>query len=71
VNWVEVVVGVVFIVWPLLYQRQIARIHDKMVARGGDAERFERGMDKPFLRLTLWVIPVLGVALLVAGLTGS
>jgi hypothetical protein len=71
VNWAEVVAGLMFIVWPLIYRWQMGKVHDKMVARGADVARFDRGMNRPFFRVTLWVIPVLGVVVLVAGLTGD
>jgi hypothetical protein len=71
VSWAEIVASVMFIVWPLLYRHQMRKIHDKMVARGADVERFDRRMDRPFFRVMLWVIPLLGVGVLIGGLTAS
>jgi hypothetical protein len=71
VNWPEILAGALFVVWPLVYRRQIAKVHDKMVARGADTTRFDRHMSHPFFRAMLWLIPLLGVGLLIVGLTGS
>jgi hypothetical protein len=71
VNWLEILAGALFVVWPLLYRQQMAKVHDKMVARGADTTRFDRNMSLPAFRVMLWVIPLIGVGVLIAGLTGS
>jgi hypothetical protein len=70
-NWAEIIAGLLFLIWPLTYRHQVAKIHDRMQARGRDTTRFDESMSRPFFRAMLWVVPVLGVAVLIAGLAGE
>ncbi|MCW2994639.1 MAG: hypothetical protein JWQ18_2134 [Conexibacter sp.] len=70
-NWAEIVVGVLFLAWPLAYVHQLDRIHNRIVARGDDPARFDRAMTRPSFRATLWILPVFGVIAIVAGLTAG
>jgi hypothetical protein len=69
VNWPEVIAGVLFIVWPATYRHQIGKVHNKMVARGADTTRFDERMNHRYFRVALWVVPVVGVGFVIAGLT--
>ena len=69
-DWPLVIAGALFMIWPLTYRYQVGKIHNKMVARGRDTARFDEAMWRPAFRLALWVVPILGAAVLVAGLAG-
>jgi hypothetical protein len=71
VNWPEVIAGVLFIVWPVTYHHQIGKVHDKMLARGADTTRFDERMNHRYFRVALWVVPVVGVGFVIAGLTAG
>lgn len=71
VNWPQVIAGVLFIVWPVTYRHQIGKVHDKMVARGADTTRFDERMSHRYFRVALWVVPIVGVGVLIAGLTAG
>jgi hypothetical protein len=66
-----VLAGVLFVIWPVQYRWSIRRIRRRVEERGGDVERFERAMDRRWIRLMLAAAPVLGVVLIVGGLTGA
>jgi hypothetical protein len=66
-----VLAGVLFVIWPVQYRWSIRRIRRRVEERGGDVERFERAMDRRWMRVMLAGAPVLGVVLIVGGLTGA
>ena len=69
VNIPMIVAGALFVVWPVQYRHSIRRIRGRVAARSGeaDAQRFERGMNRRWIRAALVVAPVLGVVLIVMG----
>jgi hypothetical protein len=71
VDWPLVIAGALFMIWPLTYRRQVGRIHAKMAARGQDTTRFDQTMWRPSFRVLLWVVPILGLLIFIAGLAGT
>jgi hypothetical protein len=71
VNVPEIVAGVIFVLWPLWYRRQLGRARARAAQRGDDTERFDRTMGRPAMRVLPWVAPVVGVLLILAGVTGG
>jgi hypothetical protein len=70
-NGLTVLAGVLFAIWPIQYRWSMRRIRRRVEERGGDVERFERTMDRRWMGLMLAATPVLGVVLIVGGLTGT
>lgn len=68
-DWTEVVAGVLLIAYPFIYSRQMRNIHRKIAARDGDVDKFRRHMDRPWIRASMWLLPVLGAVVVVVGLT--
>jgi hypothetical protein len=63
-----VVAGALFAAWPLQFRFSIARVRERVAQRGGDARRVEAAMDRRWIRVALWVAPVVGALLIVEGL---
>lgn len=63
-----VIAGALFLLWPVLYRRSMAKIDARLRERGGDRERFRRGMDRGWIRAALVGAPAVGAGLLVLGL---
>jgi len=63
-----IVAGALFVIWPLTYWRSIDSIKRRQAERGADPEAFERHMDRGWIRVALWVAPVVGLVLIVMGL---
>jgi len=70
-NVLELAAGVLFVLWPPVYRRQLARIRDQAAARGADTGRFDRAMGRPVMRVLPVVAPIVGVLLIIAGITGG
>jgi predicted ABC-type ATPase len=66
-----VLAGVLFMVWPLQYRWSISRVRRRVKEGGGDVERFERAMDRRWIRVMLVASPAIGVLLIVGGVTGA
>ena len=64
------VAGVLFAAWPLLYRRSFQRIQERLRGAGDAAERFERTMNRTWIRASLVVVPVIGVGLIILGIAG-
>lgn len=62
--------GVLLLVWPLQCRRSIGRVHDRVAARSGDTDRFDRVMNGGWIRLALVGAPIAGVVLIVLGVGG-
>jgi hypothetical protein len=71
VDVAELIAGALFLLYPLHYRWQIGRIEDRIATRGGNAEHFANQMNHRAIRISLVVAPVVGVALIVLGLTGN
>jgi hypothetical protein len=71
VNGWTVLAGILFVIWPLQYRWSIRRVRRRVEAHGGDVERFERAMDRRWIRVMLAAAPVIGVLLIVGGVTGA
>jgi hypothetical protein len=71
VDGLTVLAGVLFVIWPIQLRWSVRRIRRRVEERGGDAARFERTMDRRWIRLTLVAAPVIGALLIVGGLTGA
>jgi hypothetical protein len=69
VDLVQVAAGAVLVVSPLEVRRSLRRVHDRIVARDGDPQRFERFMNARWLRAVLVVAVIGGLANVVLGLT--
>ena len=65
---VQVAAGAVLVVAPLEVRRSLRRVHDRIVARDGDAERFERFMNARWLQAVLVLCVIGGLANVVLGL---
>ena len=65
-----IVAGALFIIWPLQYRHSIRRIGGRIAARDGDTGRFERAMDRQWIRVALVLAPMTGIVLIVVGVTG-
>jgi hypothetical protein len=66
-----VVSGLLLLTWPLVFRRQLRRIRERLCEKGGDVARFERAMDRRWIRAALWVVSVAGLLLVVLGLAWS
>jgi hypothetical protein len=64
-----IVAGALFVVWPLQHRRSMQRIRGRIAAREGDTVRFERAMDRQWIRVALVVAPVTGALLIIVGVT--
>jgi len=62
-----IVAGVLFLVWPFQYQRSMRKIRARIRTRTGDVARFDRAMERRWIRGKLVVVPVAGVILIVLG----
>jgi len=71
VDGLTVFAGVLFAISPIQYRWSIRRIRRRVEERGGHVERFERAMERRWMRLMLVAAPVFGVLLIVGGLTGA
>jgi hypothetical protein len=69
VDWPLVIAGALFVLWPVQYRHSIGRVRSKLEARGRDVERFDRRVQRLWISAMLVVVPILGVVLIVAGLT--
>jgi hypothetical protein len=67
VDPVLIVAGALFVVWPFQYRWSMRKIRARIASRGGDAEHFERHMDRRWISVSLVVAPVFGVLLMVLG----
>jgi hypothetical protein len=67
-DWTQIIAGVLFVTWPFTYRYGIGRARRQTEATGGDVERFDRSMDRTWIHVMLVVIPIAGVALIVAGI---
>jgi hypothetical protein len=65
-----VIAGALLAIWPLTYLHQMRKIHARIAMRGGDVERFRQTMDRRWIRAALIVVPVVGAAIVVLGVTG-
>lgn len=61
--------GALFLIWPLQYRRSMRKIRSRVLERGGDVDRLNRGMDRPWIRAMLVIAPVAGAVLVVLGAT--
>jgi hypothetical protein len=64
-----IVAGALFVIWPLQYRRSIQRIRGRIAAREGDTDRFDRAMDRRWIRRALVVAPITGILLMILGIT--
>jgi hypothetical protein len=71
VDALEVIAGVLFVLYPLHYRWEIRRIEDRIAARGGDADQFRAQMNHRAIRISLVVAPLVGIVFIVLGLTGN
>jgi hypothetical protein len=71
VDAVYIVVGLLLATWPIVYRHQIAKIRSRLIGRGGQPERFDRAMNRRFIRVALVLVPIVGVFLIVWGATHS
>jgi hypothetical protein len=62
--------GALFVIWPLQYRWNIGRIRRKLTDRGGDVERFDTAMERPWINAIVKTSPVAGLILIVLGLLG-
>lgn len=70
-DWLEGVAGALLIVSPLNYRWSMSRVRSRVRERGGDVERFEKGMSRAWIRATLGIAPILGVLVVLLGVTDS
>lgn len=68
VSWALILAGVLPILHPVIYRRQVGKIHERLRDRGGDAGRFDAEVHRPRIRASLWIAPLVGVVVLVTGL---
>ena len=69
-NWMLLIAGVLFVVWPLQYRRQMAKIERRLGERGGDPDGFHQHMDRGWIRFALIAAPVAGILMIVDALLG-
>ena len=70
-NGWTVLAGILFVIWPLPYRWSMRRVRRRVEVRGGDVERFERAMDRRWIRAMLVAAPAIGVLLIVGGVAGA
>jgi hypothetical protein len=70
VDWFSVAAGVGFVLWALWVPGQMRGIRDRVAARGGDVERFERFRCGRLMRASPAIAVVLGLILVLIGLLG-
>ena len=63
-----IVAGALFLIWPLQYRSTMRRIRARISAREGDVARFDRAMDRQWIRVALMTAPIAGVLLIVVGI---
>lgn len=68
VKILEIGGGPLLVLWPLQWRRSMSRVRGRLVERGGDVERFDQGMDRPWARVPLVVVPLAGLALIILGI---
>lgn len=61
----EILGGALLILWPLQWRRSMSRVRGRVVERGGDVERFDQGMRRPWARVPLVIVPFAGVGLII------
>jgi hypothetical protein len=71
VDWALVAAGLLLMVSPFNYRRQMRAIHGRVEERGGDVERFERRLERGWIPAFVWGFLPLGAVVVVLGLTGS
>jgi hypothetical protein len=67
VKILEIAGGALLVLWPLQWRRSMSRVRGRLVARGGDVERFDQGMGRPLARVPLVVVAFAGLALIILG----
>jgi membrane protein YqaA with SNARE-associated domain len=65
-----IIVGALYLTWPLVYRNRMGRIRVRLSERGGDLERFEHRTNRRWILAMLWLSPVLGLVCVIAGLLG-
>jgi hypothetical protein len=63
-----IVAGTLFVIWPLQYRRSIRRIRRRIAARGEDTDRFDRAMERRWIRASLVVAPIAGILCIILGI---
>jgi hypothetical protein len=71
VNALEVVAGVFFVITPWYHRASIRYISKRVERAGGDGDEFARRLTRRPIMWGLNVVAVLGVVLIVLGLTGA
>ena len=67
-----IVAGALLVLWPLQYRWSMRRTHAGIERRGGDVEEFKRRMgEQTWIRAALWIAPIVGVVVIVVGVTGG
>jgi len=66
-----IVAGALFVLWPLQYRWSIRRIRTRVAERGGDVQRFDRAMNRDWIRAAVVISPIGGVLLIVLGAIGN
>jgi hypothetical protein len=66
-----IVAGVLFVLWPLQYRRSIGRIRRRLWERGGDVQKFDRAMNRAWIRAAVVSSPFAGALLIVLGVLGK
>ena len=64
-----VVAGALLVVWPLQYRYSMAKVRRRVIERGGDIKRLDRAMDRASIRAALVISPILGILVIVVGVT--
>ena len=67
-NILEIAAGALLILWPLQWRRTMTRVRGRVVDRGGDIERFDQGMGRPWARAPLVIVPFAGLVLIILGI---
>jgi uncharacterized RDD family membrane protein YckC len=70
VDWLLIVVGLLFVAWPIYLRRAMRRVRDRVVARGTGPTSIDAVMARRSMRWTLTALPVVGVAFVVLGIVG-